>query len=132
FDLVTRQVAGGAVFVGLVLLTLAPRIAVLIAKIRPPDLPDPGNEVNPATLTDIFDAETHRDVEQDAEDAAAAEQTRRSNEVGIESRARLAVTSLRGLVVAISGLLSVATVICAAVSPGGIREIVMGAAVAGL
>lgn len=132
FDLVTRQVAGGAVFAGLVLLTLAPRIAVVIARIRPPDLPDPGNEVNPATLTDIFDAETHRDVEQDAEDAAAAEQSRRNHEVGIESRARLAVTSLRGLIVAISGLLSVATVICAAVSPGGIREIVMGAAVAGI
>ena len=132
FDLATRQVAGGAVFVGLVLLTLAPRIAVLIAKIRPPDLPDPGNEVNPATLTDIFDAETHRDVERDAEDAASAEQTRRSHEVGIESRARLAVTSLRGLMVAISVLLSVSTVICAVVSPGGIREIVMGAAVAGI
>ncbi|WP_431941491.1 type VII secretion integral membrane protein EccD [Nocardia grenadensis] len=132
FDLVTRQVAGGAVFVGLVLLTLAPRIAVVIARIRPPDLPDPGNEVNPATLTDIFDAETHRDVEQDAEVAAAAEESRRSREVGIESRARLAVTSLRGLIVAVSGLLSVSTVICAAVSPGGIREIVMGAAVAGI
>ncbi|MEU4314126.1 type VII secretion integral membrane protein EccD [Nocardia sp. NPDC024068] len=132
FDLVTRQVAGGAVFVGLVLLTLAPRIAVVIARIRPPDLPDPGNEVNPATLTDIFDAETHRDVEQNAEDAAAAEQSRHNNEVGIESRARLAVTSLRGLIVAISGLLSVSTVICAAVSPGGIREIVMGTAVAGI
>ncbi|WP_328391729.1 type VII secretion integral membrane protein EccD [Nocardia sp. NBC_00416] len=132
FDLVTRQVAGGAVFVGLILLTVAPRIAVVIARIRPPDLPDPGNEVNPATLTDIFDAETHRDVEQDAEIAAAAEETRNAHEAGIESRARLAVTSLRGLVVAVSALLSVSTVICAAVSPSGIREIVMGAAVAGI
>lgn len=131
-DLMVRQVAGGAVFIGLVLLTLAPRIAVVIARIRPPDLPDPGNEVNPATLTDIFDAETTRDADLDAEESADAERRRQRREVGIESRARLAVTSLRGLISAISALLSVATVICAAVSPGGIREIIMAAAVAGI
>ncbi|ONM46364.1 type VII secretion integral membrane protein EccD [Nocardia donostiensis] len=131
-DLAVRQVAGGAVFVALVLLTLAPRLAVVIARIRPPDLPDPGTEVAPATLTDIFDAEAARDVDQDAEQSADAERRRRQHEIGIESQARLAVTSLRGLIVAISSLLAVATVICAAVSPGGIREIVMGTAVAGI
>ncbi|WP_040834081.1 type VII secretion integral membrane protein EccD [Nocardia brevicatena] len=131
-DLLVRQVAGGAVFLGLVMLTLAPRIAVVIARIRPPDLPDPGNEVSPATLTDIFDAATVRDTDQDAERSADAERQQHRNEVGIESRARLAVTSLRGLISAISMVLSVATVICAAVSPGGIREIVMAAAVAGI
>ncbi|WP_327113603.1 type VII secretion integral membrane protein EccD [Nocardia sp. NBC_01730] len=128
-DLSLGQVAGGVVFVGIVLLTAAPRLAVVIARIRPPDLPDPGTEVAPTTLTDIFDAETVREDHEHTEDS---ERQRRSNEVGIEGRARLAVTSLRGLIAAISALLSVSAVITAAVSPGGIREIVMCAAIAGL
>ncbi|MFD0364572.1 type VII secretion integral membrane protein EccD [Nocardia sp. GCM10030253] len=128
-DLSLGQVAGGTVFVALVLLNIAPRLAVVIARIRPPDLPDPGNEVAPATLTDIFDAETAREGHEQTEDN---ERQLRRAEVGIEGRARLAVTSLRGLIAAISVLLSVATVTTAAVSPGGIREIVMAAAVAGV
>lgn len=126
-DLAVRQVSSGAVFVGLILLTLAPRIAVVIARIRPPDLPDPGNEVAPSTLTGIFDAESGGDGEQDR---AAEDSDRRDASTGIESRARLAVTSLRGLIVAISTLLAVSSVITAAVSPGGIREIVLAGAVA--
>ncbi|TLF74002.1 type VII secretion integral membrane protein EccD [Nocardia cyriacigeorgica] len=125
-DLAVRQVSSGAVFVGLILLTLAPRIAVVIARIRPPDLPDPGNEVAPSTLTGIFDAESGGDGEQDR----AEESDRRDASTGIESRARLAVTSLRGLIVAISSLLAVSSVITSAVSPGGIREIVLAGAVA--
>ncbi|NEW51113.1 type VII secretion integral membrane protein EccD [Nocardia cyriacigeorgica] len=126
-DLHMRQVSSGAVFVGLILLTLAPRLAVVIARIRPPDLPDPGNEVAPSTLTGIFDAESGGDGEQDqAEDSERADQADR----GIESRARLAVTSLRGLIAAISTVLAVGSVITAAVSPGGIREIIMAGAVA--
>ncbi|WP_280205614.1 type VII secretion integral membrane protein EccD, partial [Nocardia cyriacigeorgica] len=125
-DLAVRQVSSGAVFVGLILLTLAPRIAVVIARIRPPDLPDPGNEVAPSTLTGIFDAESGGDGEPDR----AEESDRREASTGIESRARLAVTSLRGLIVAISTLLAVSAVITAAVSPGGIREIVLAGAVA--
>lgn len=129
-DLEVGQVAGGMVFAGLVLLTLAPRLAVLIARIRPPDLPDPGTEVAPPTLTDIFDAESASDL--DAEQSVDAEWRRQQDELGIESRARLAVTSLRGLIVAISVLLSGATVVCAVVSPSGIREIIMATAVAGI
>ncbi|MEV5840105.1 type VII secretion integral membrane protein EccD [Nocardia sp. NPDC052112] len=129
-DLAVRQVAGGAALVGLILLTAAPRLAVVIARIRPPDLPDPGNEVAPATLTDIFDAESARD---DADlDSAETERHREQAGAGIEGRARLAVTSLRGLIAATSVLLSVAAVVSTAVSPGGIREIVLAAAVAGL
>ncbi|MFE7801072.1 type VII secretion integral membrane protein EccD [Nocardia sp. NPDC057440] len=128
-DLEVRQVAAGTVFVALILLTAAPRIAVVIARIRPPDLPDPGNEVAPATLTDLFDAETAREGDEHAE---SSEQQRRSAEAGIEGRARLAVTSLRGLISAVSTLLSIGTVITAAASPGGIREIVIAAAVAGV
>ncbi|NKY59835.1 type VII secretion integral membrane protein EccD [Nocardia flavorosea] len=131
-DLLPRQVAGGSVFVGLILLTQAPRISVAIARIRPPDLPDPGSEVSPTTLTDIFDAASTPESDLDAEQSADAEQQRQRTEAGIESRARLAVTSLRGLIIAISALLAVATITSAAVSPGGIREIVMGVAVAGL
>ncbi|MEU2043252.1 type VII secretion integral membrane protein EccD [Nocardia niwae] len=128
-DLSVEQVAGGAVFVGIVLLTMAPRLAVVIARIRPPDLPDPGNEVSPTTLTDIFDAETVREGD---EHTAAGEQQRHANEAGIESRARLAVTSLRGLIAAISTVLAVSAVISAVTSPGGIREIVMATAIGGV
>lgn len=130
-DLSVRQATGGAALVGLVLLTAAPRLAVVIARIRPPDLPDPGNEVSPATLTDIFDAESARD-DADLESAEDAERNREQAGVGIEGRARLAVTSLRGLIAATSVLLAVAVVASAACSPGGIREIVLAAAVAGL
>ncbi|AHH16420.1 putative type VII secretion system integral membrane protein EccD [Nocardia nova SH22a] len=129
-DLELRQVAAGVVFAGLVLLTAAPRLAVLVARIRPPDLPDPGSEVSPSTLTDIFDAEAAR--EGDPEGEEEAERDRKQALTGIEARARLAVTSLRGLMAAVAVLLSVSTVIAAAMSPGGIREIVMAAAVAGL
>ncbi|BDT94864.1 MULTISPECIES: type VII secretion integral membrane protein EccD [Nocardia] len=128
-DLSVEQVAGGAVFVGIVLLTMAPRLAVVIARIRPPDLPDPGNEVSPTTLTDIFDAETVREGD---EHTAVGEQQRHAAEAGIESRARLAVTSLRGLIAAISTVLAVSAVVSAVTSPGGIREIVMAAAIGGL
>ncbi|WP_174187136.1 type VII secretion integral membrane protein EccD [Nocardia barduliensis] len=128
-DLSVGQVAGGVVFVGIVLLTMAPRLAVAIARIRPPDLPDPGNEVSPTTLTDLFDAETVRDGD---ETPADIEQQRHNAEAGIEGRARLAVTSLRGLIAAISTVLAVSAVIAAAGSPGGIREIVMATAIAGL
>ncbi|WP_228002898.1 type VII secretion integral membrane protein EccD [Nocardia australiensis] len=128
-DLSVGQASAGAVFVGLVLLTAAPRIAVVIARIRPPDLPDPGNEVSPTTLTDIFDAETAREGDEHTE---SSEQQRHNSAIGIESRARLAVTSLRGLIAAVSVLLSIGTVVTSVVSPGGIREIVMAAAVAGV
>jgi type VII secretion integral membrane protein EccD len=127
-DISARQVCGGVVFVGLVLLTAGPRLAVLIARIRPPDLPDPGSEVSPQTLADIFDAEA---VSQDDSSEFAGE-PQIAQAAGIEARARLAVLSLRGLVVAVSILLSAAAVASNATSPGGIREIVLGAAVAGI
>lgn len=123
-----RQAAAAAVLVGLILLTAAPRLAVLAARIRPPDLPDPGTEVAPATLTDIFDAESGREDESTEE--AGDPQLAQSD--GIEARARLAVLSLRGLIVSIAILLSAATICAAAVSPGGIREIVLAAAVTGI
>jgi len=123
-----RQVLGGAVFVGLVLLTAGPRLAVLTARIRPPDLPDPGSEVSPPTLTDIFDAETAR--EDDSTEFEGDPQV--AHAVGIEARARLAVLSLRGMIVAVTVLLAAAAVASVAVSPGGIREIVMAGAVAGI
>ncbi|MEU6831325.1 type VII secretion integral membrane protein EccD [Nocardia beijingensis] len=128
-DLSVGQVAGGTAFIAVVLLTMAPRLAVVIARIRPPDLPDPGNEVSPTTLTDIFDAETVREGD---EHTAVGEQQRTANEAGIESRARLAVTSLRGLMAAIATVLAVSAVVAAAAGPGGIREIVMAAAIGGL
>jgi type VII secretion integral membrane protein EccD len=120
------KVAGGAVLVGLVLLGLAPRIAVVIAKIRPPDLPDPGDTVDQESLTEIFDAAKGKNAETDTESK------RRDDRVGIESRARLAVTTLRGLVAAFCAATAAATVIACAASPGGIREIVMAAAVFGI
>ena len=128
-DISVRQITGAAVFIGLVLLTSAPRLAVVAARIRPPDLPDPGTDVAPTSLTDIFDAEAARDAEPEQDDA---ELSREELGHGIAGRARLAVTSLRGLIAAVSVLLSVSAVLSAAVSPGGIREIVMAAAVAGL
>lgn len=119
------QVGAGAVFAGIVLLTAAPRLAVVIARIRPPDLPDPGTEVAPTTLTDLFDAETGRAVEE-------GERPRAAGEPGIEERARLAVTSLRGLIAAVAAVLTTAVVCTAAAAPGGIRELVLAAAVAGI
>ncbi|MFC8529430.1 type VII secretion integral membrane protein EccD [Nocardia sp. NPDC057227] len=124
-NLAVAQVSAGAAFVGIVLLTAAPRLAVVIARIRPPDLPDPGTEVAPATLTDLFDAETGRAVEEGDHPRATAEP-------GIEARARLAVTSLRGLIAAVSAVLATAVVCTAAAAPGGIRELVLAAAVAGI
>ncbi|MBB5918745.1 type VII secretion integral membrane protein EccD [Nocardia transvalensis] len=127
-DVSLARTAGGAVFVGLILLTAAPRFSVVAARIRPPDLPDPGTEVAAATLTDIFDAET---ATADDPGPDRTEDDRRHS-LRIEDRARLAVTSLRGLIVASSAVLSVSAVLAAAASPGGVREIVMGAAVAGI
>ncbi|MFB7720148.1 type VII secretion integral membrane protein EccD [Nocardia sp. NPDC056100] len=126
-DLSARQLAGAAVLVGLLLLTAAPRLAVLVAQIRPPDLPDPGREVNHSTLTDIFDAETAGPGE---EEQPAAQRNRAT--LSLESRARLAINGLRGLIVAASTLLAGAAVLSAALSPGGIREIIMAAAVSGV
>jgi type VII secretion integral membrane protein EccD len=116
-NLSSSQVASGTVLAGLVMLALAPRVAVLIARIRPPDLPDPGDEVSPATLNDIFDAESGGGNEPDLD---------------IETRARLAVTSLIGLIVAVSIVMPIAMVIAAKAHPGGVREIVMAAAVTGI
>ncbi|WP_280265231.1 type VII secretion integral membrane protein EccD [Nocardia wallacei] len=131
-DISLEQVAGGAVFVGIILLTAAPRLAVISARIRPPDLPDPGNEVAPSTLADIFDAESAREADPEQAETQESERRRALAESGIEGRARLAVTSLRGLIAAVSVLLAVSVIISAATAPGGIREIVMGAAVAGI
>ncbi|MQY28245.1 type VII secretion integral membrane protein EccD [Nocardia aurantia] len=121
-DVSVRQVAAGVVFVALVLLTAAPRLAVVAARIRPPDLPDPGAEVAPATLTDIFDAQTGVDPAED--DQVLPAET-------IESRARTAVTTLRGLIIGMATAVSAGAVVAAAASPGGIREIVLAGAVAG-
>ncbi|MGV9411213.1 type VII secretion integral membrane protein EccD [Nocardia sp. NPDC003693] len=130
-DPAVRQVMAALVLAGLILLTAAPRTAVLLARIRPPDLPDPGREVAAGTLTDIFDAESARTEDTDADEADTAVQ-RESRGAGIEDRARRAVTSLRGLVGAVSALLAFATVLTVANAPGGIREIVMAVAVAGI
>ncbi|WP_239003448.1 type VII secretion integral membrane protein EccD [Nocardia panacis] len=129
--LAVRQVAGGAVLIGLILLTSAPRLAVVIARIRPPDLPDPGNEVSPGTLTDIFETESAQ-TRAEADGQSDNEPERVREGVGIEQRARLAVISLRGAIAGFAALLSIGTVVAAAASPGGIREIVLAAAVTGL
>ncbi|MEV6280157.1 type VII secretion integral membrane protein EccD [Nocardia sp. NPDC051832] len=116
------KVAAGVVLVAVILLTAAPRVAVVIARIRPPDLPDPGSDVTPATLNDIFDAATGQDPEHPDPRMPQS----------IESRARLAVTSLRGLIVAIATALSFAVLAICAAFPGGIREIVLALAIAGI
>lgn len=121
-----ERVIGGVVFVGLILLTSAPRMAVVAARIRPPDLPDPGNEVAQSTLTDIFDAETPHEGDIGRDGPQIPDNS------SIESRARMAVTSLRGLIVGVSVLLAGGTVLIAGAAPGGVREIVLGAAVAGI
>ncbi|GAA5104349.1 type VII secretion integral membrane protein EccD [Nocardia iowensis] len=125
-----HKVAGGAVLVTLILLTVAPRLAMVLAWIRPPDLPDPGTDVAPATLNDIFEAESARP--DDDRDNQADEANRERAALSIERRARLAVSGLRGLIIAIATALALATVVAAAASPGGIREIIMAAAVAGI
>lgn len=123
----TAQVSAGAVLVSLLLLTQAPRIAVFVARIRPPDLPDPGDAVSESSLSDIFGAES---------EAASADQTldddSKKTQVGTESRARLAVTTLRGLVAALSAITAAATIICVKAEPGGIRDIIMAVAVTGV
>ncbi|MFE4459540.1 type VII secretion integral membrane protein EccD [Nocardia tengchongensis] len=127
-DISGRQVAGAWVLAGLVLLTGAPRIAVLLARIRPPDLPDPGREIAANTLTDVFDAAS-AGADEPADDGASVGGPRG---VGtIEARARLAVTGLRGLIAAAVLLLSAATVGAVVAAPGGVREIVLAAAVTG-
>ncbi|WP_330179419.1 type VII secretion integral membrane protein EccD [Nocardia sp. NBC_01503] len=126
-DLSARQLAGAMVLAGLLLLTAAPRLAVLVARIRPPDLPDPGREVTHSTLTDIFDAETTGPGE---EEQPAAQRNRAT--FSLESRARLAINGLRGLIIAAALLLAGAAVLSAALSPGGIREIIMAAAISGV
>ncbi|MGX1778177.1 type VII secretion integral membrane protein EccD [Nocardia brasiliensis] len=124
-----RQIGGATLLVGLVLLTFAARLAVMLARIQPPDLPDPGTDVNPASLTDIFDAESGAADGRISADPSH-EPRGRAASADIESRARYAVACLRGLLVAIATLLAVAAVTVSAVSPGGIREIVVAAAVA--
>lgn len=125
-DLRVAQVSSGAVIVGLILLAMSPRIAVAIARIRPPDLPDPGDQVSRETLTDIFDAESGTEPEPDLDER------KRKLGADIESRARLAVTTLRGLIAATATVTAGATVLTCAAEPGGIRGIVMAAAVAGI
>ncbi|KAA8881918.1 type VII secretion integral membrane protein EccD [Nocardia colli] len=128
-DVSLHQVCGGVLLAGLVLLTAAPRLAVIMARIQPPDLPDPGSEVTPPTLTDIFDAESVA-AEQDRDQPGAADRRARLGDTGIESRARRAVASLRGLISATAVLLAGGSVIAAATAPGGVREILVAVAVA--
>ncbi|MEV0032733.1 type VII secretion integral membrane protein EccD [Nocardia sp. NPDC050793] len=125
------QVSAAMTFVGVVLLSAAPRLAVVIARIRPPDLPDPGNEVSPATLTDIFDAQTRPDDLADS-DEDSSQRAEPGGAPSIEGRARLAVKALRGLIIAIVVLLVAASTGVVLAGPGGIREIVLAAAVAGI
>ncbi|WP_233434628.1 type VII secretion integral membrane protein EccD [Nocardia yamanashiensis] len=127
-DISARQVTGGVVFAGLILLTAAPRLAVFLASIRPPDLPDPGKEVSASTLNDIFDAESATPGDELGDPDGEDRRPRHT----IESRARLAVTSLRGLIVAAAATLAGAAVLTAHAAPGGIRELVLAVAVAGV
>ncbi|WP_331723059.1 type VII secretion integral membrane protein EccD [Nocardia sp. NBC_00511] len=130
-DLSVRQIAGGTALAALIMLTTAPRLAVVVARIRPPDLPDPGRELGPGTLTDIFDAESVA-PESIEEPDGPAEQPYDRPGVRLEAHARLAVTSLRGLFLADSLLLGLSAVLVMAAEPGGIRGIVLAVAVAGL
>ncbi|MEC3920219.1 type VII secretion integral membrane protein EccD [Nocardia sp. CDC160] len=126
-----RHAVAATVFAGLLLLTAAPRLAVIAARIRPPDLPDPGSDIAPATLTDIFDESENGDEEAEGQtDGAGRWQSRLGAD--IERRARLAVTGLRGLILAASALLAGSTVIVAVTAVGGVREIVLAVAVSGL
>ncbi|AFU02709.1 type VII secretion integral membrane protein EccD [Nocardia vulneris] len=125
-----HQIGGGALLIGLVLLTFASRLAVMLARIQPPDLPDPGNDVTPASLADIFDAESGAADGRISADPSHEPRGRTGSD--IESRARYAVACLRGLIVAIATLLAVAAVAVCVVSPGGIREIVVAMAVAAI
>lgn len=102
------QATAGAVLAGLLLLGLAPRISVLVARIRPPDLPDPGDEVSPVTLNHIFDNE-----------ADAVHEPDRT----VEARARLAVTTLIGLVAASCTAIPVGAIAAAVCHPRGVPEI---------
>lgn len=120
-DLSPDQVAAGVVLLGLIVFAVAPRISVAIAHIRPPDLPDTGDEVAPATLNDIFDAQSGTDSDSEP-----------GFDASIESRARLAVSSLIGLIVAVSVVIPTAMIVTVNAHPGGIREIIMGISVAAI
>lgn len=127
------QAAAGAVLSGLMLLTAAPRIAVVLARIRPPDLPDPGGDITSLTITDIFDAQSSSgEQSEDGHTDASTGRWRSGAGLDIESRAELAVTSLRGLIAAVTALLSGATITAALAAAGGIRATVLAAGVAGL
>jgi type VII secretion integral membrane protein EccD len=96
-------------------------VAVFVASIRPPDLPDPGDEVSPATLNDIFDANSG-DPDPEHTNPAST----------IEARARLAVATLIGLIVAVSVVIPAGAVIAAEARPGAVREVILASAVAAI
>ncbi|MFE6862364.1 type VII secretion integral membrane protein EccD [Nocardia sp. NPDC057668] len=126
------RVLGGVVLAGLILLTIAPRLAMILARIRPPDLPDPGSEISPATLEDLFDAETTRRDVSDEDYVDPGERDPDDAATDFESRARVAVTSLRGLIAAITTILVGGALGPALLSPTGNREIVLAVAIAGV
>lgn len=90
-------VAAGTVVAAVIVLANAPKLTVLVSRMRPPNLPAPGEEIDPDALDGAFGLD-------DVDPTSV-----------LEHRARAANKALTGLLIATAGVLACATVV--AVSP---------------
>lgn len=108
-----RQLGTGALLVGMILITAAPGLALGLARVRPPSLPVPGEDIDrneldeAAMVVEVFD-----DGTEDVRTVALSD----DEDTQLERRSRVANKYLTGLFIAAVGIVVVGAVV--AVRPG--------------
>lgn len=108
-----RQLGTGALLVGLILITAAPALALWMARVRPPSLPVPGEDIDRSELDDAaMTVEYFDDTDGDVRTVALSD----DEDNQLERRSRVANKFLTGLYVAAVAVVVVGAVV--ALRPG--------------
>ena len=108
----SRQLGIGALLVGMILITAAPALALWMARVRPPSLPVPGEDID---RNELDDAAMTVEVFDDTDDVRTVALSD-DEDTQLERRSRVANKFLTGLFVAAVAIVAIGGIV--AVQPG--------------
>lgn len=111
-DLDARQLGTGALLVGMIVITAAPALALWLARVRPPSLPVPGEDIDRGELDEAAMVVEVFDDTENARTVALSD----DEDLQLEQRSRVANKYLTGLFVAAAATVVVGGI--AALHPG--------------
>lgn len=103
-----RQLGIGALLVGMILITAAPALALWMARVRPPSLPVPGEDID---RNELDDAAMTVEVFDDTDDVRTVALSDADEDTQLERRSRVANKFLTGLFVAAVAIVAIGGIV---------------------